>query len=98
MNSLSQKASKPEDSGSKWMKIYPEVEDLYRAIIIAQDELSPNARQHETRGVLEQRTFDKLTEKLEQKLLTSEPLNYVDYVYLNTPQISRRLLQGFKVV
>ena len=38
--------SKPEDSGSKWMKIYPEVEDLYRAIIIAQDELSPNARQH----------------------------------------------------
>ena len=88
--------SKPEDSGSKWMKIYPEVEDLYRAIIIAQDELSPNARQHETRGVLEQRTFDKLTEKLEQKLLTSEPLNYVDYVYLNTPQISRRLLRGFQ--
>ena len=88
--------SKPEDSGSKWMKIYPEVEDLYRAIIIAQDELSPNARQHETRGVLEQRTFDKLTEKLEQKLLTSEPLDYVDYVYLNTPQISRRLLRGFQ--
>ena len=56
--------SKPEDSGSKWMKIYPEVEDLYRAIIIAQDELSPNARQHETRGVLEQHTFDKLTENL----------------------------------
>lgn len=73
--------SKPEDSGSKWMKIYPEVEDLYRAIIIAQDELSPNARQHETRGVLEQRTFNKLTEKLKQKLLTSEPLDYVDYVY-----------------
>ena len=46
------------------MKIYPEVEDLYRAIIIAQDELSPNARQHETRGVLEQHTFDKLTENL----------------------------------
>ena len=88
--------SKPEDSGSKWMKIYPEVEDLYRAIIIAQDELSPNARQHETRGVLEQRTFDKLTEKLKQKLLTSEPLDYVDYVYLNTPQISRRLLRGFQ--
>lgn len=88
--------SKPEDSGSKWMKIYPEVEDLYRAIIIAQDELSPNARQHETRGVLEQRTFDKLTEKLEQKLLISEPLDYVDYVYLNTPQISRRLLRGFQ--
>ena len=64
------------------MKIYPEVEDLYRAIIIAQDELSPNARQHETRGVLEQHTFDKLTEKLEQKLLISEPLDYVDYVYL----------------
>ena len=72
--------SKPEDSGSKWMKIYPEVEDLYRTIIIAQDELSPNARQRETRGVLEQRTFAKLTEKLEQKLLTSEPLDYVDYV------------------
>ena len=71
--------SKPEDSGSKWMKIYPEVEDLYRTIIIAQDELSPNARQRETRGVLEQRTFAKLTEKLEQKLLTSEPLDYVDY-------------------
>lgn len=88
--------SKPEDSGSKWMKIYPEVEDLYRAIIIAQDELSPNARQHETRGVLEQRTFNKLTEKLKQKLLTSEPLDYVDYVYLNTPQISRRLLRGFQ--
>lgn len=88
--------SRPEDSGSKWMKIYPEVEDLYRAIIIAQDELSPNARQHETRGVLEQRTFDKLTEKLEQKLLISEPLDYVDYVYLNTPQISRRLLRGFQ--
>ena len=88
--------SKPEDSGSKWMKIYPEVEDLYRAIIIAQDELSPNARQHETRGVLEQHTFDKLTEKLEQKLLISEPLDYVDYVYLNTPQISRRLLRGFQ--
>lgn len=88
--------SKPEDSGSKWMKIYPEVEDLYRAIIIAQDELSPNARQHETRGVLEQRTFDKLTEKLKQKLLTSEPLDYVDYIYLNTPQISCRLLRGFQ--
>ena len=88
--------SKPEDSGSKWMKIYPEVEDLYRAIIIAQDELSPNARQHETRGVLEQRTFNKLTEKLKQKLLTSEPLDYVDYVYLNTPQISCRLLRGFQ--
>lgn len=88
--------SKPEDSGSKWMKIYPEVEDLYRTIIIAQDELSPNARQRETRGVLEQRTFAKLTEKLEQKLLTSEPLDYVDYVYLNTPQISRRLLRGFQ--
>ena len=88
--------SKPEDSGSKWMKIYPEVEDLYRTIIIAQDELSPNARQRETRGVLEQRTFAKLTEKLEQKLLTSEPLDYVDYVYLNTPQISCRLLQGFQ--
>ena len=78
------------------MKIYPEVEDLYRTIIIAQDELSPNARQRETRGVLEQRTFAKLTEKLEQKLLTSEPLDYVDYVYLNTPQISCRLLQGFQ--
>lgn len=42
--------------------------NIYRAIIIAQDELSPNARQHETRGVLEQRTFDKLTEKLKQRL------------------------------
>lgn len=85
-----------EDDGLKWIKIYPEIENLYRSIVHVQDELCPNGRQRATRGELERRTFERLADELSPKLLQSEPLDYVDYVYLNTPQINFHLLQQFK--
>lgn len=99
--------SKKKVDESNWIKIYPEVESLYRNIIMAQDELCAKdaivqgkpckkSRQRATRGKLERRTFYKLSVELASKLRQSEPLDYVDYVYLNTPQVYCRLLRNFQ--
>lgn len=99
--------SKKKVDESNWIKIYPEVESLYRNIIMAQDELCAGdaivqgkpckkSRQKATRGKLERRTFYKLSVELASKLRQSEPLDYVDYVYLNTPQVYCRLLRNFQ--
>ena len=99
--------SKKRVDESNWIKIYPEVESLYRNIIMAQDELCTGdaiaqgkpckkSRQKATRGKLERRTFYKLSVELASKLRQSEPLDYVDYVYLNTPQLYCRLLRNFQ--
>ena len=99
-------SKKIPDEG-EWTKIYPEVENLYRNIIMAQDELCAGdviaqgepckkSRQKATRGKLERRTFYRLSVELASKLCQSETLDYADYVYLNTPQVYCRLMRNFQ--